>query len=364
MEFQCTEDDALSHDELMMDEAENNSGPPPEDLSDFSQEEEHIEAIERLNLDEGLHGGLNGGLGGNGNLHRDGNPHRDGNDDPLADSLHPPTEPPRNDSPEPSSSQNSRPDCSQDSNQPIPESPQPSEEPSENRRRSIAAVRIPDSLSDAGRFDLPLSRYSHPLKLLVPNPEHLKSIESQSKSFGMVPPQDLPIHAGVTWSIVDMCTAPSLTPRMIEAISWFARINALASNYCWNDYVVPTLEVECTNSTKLKPLFASNGKDIKGVVLEEIMDRDAERSAAQESLDDILLADDTHELAEGDVQTSLPFLTIEVSFTAAVFRNDGGSKDEIALFGVVRATCLLNVEAFDFITVGFSFVAVCCISLH
>jgi len=212
-------------------------------------------------------------------------------------------------------------------------------------------VRIPDSLSDASRFNLRLRRYWHPSQLLVPNPEHLKSIESQSKSFGMVMPQDLPIQSGVTWSVVDLCTSPNLTPRMTEAISCFARINALASNYSWNDFAVPTQEVECTATTKLKPLFASNGKDIKGVVLEEMMDRDGGR-AAQESLDDILLADDANDLSEGDVQKSLPFLTVSVGFTAAVFHNERNGKEEVAIFGVVRVTTLLNVDAFDFITVS------------
>jgi hypothetical protein len=154
----------------------------------------------------------------------------------------------------------------------------------------------------------------------------------------------------VTWSIVDHCTAPNLSQRMIEAISLFARLNALASNYSWNDFTVPTQEIECSASTKLKPLYSTNGKDIKGVVLEEMMDKDGER-VARGTLDDILLADDASELAEGEVQRSLPFLSISVGFTAAVFHNERSGKEEIALFGIVRVTTLLNVDAFDLIIV-------------
>ena len=300
MEFQCTDEDALSHDGQMEDDAQEPPNSPDHSQIESvgSQDAQHISQADP--------------------------------DDPLP---------------------LSQPSSSQPAESSQPDSAHPSE-PGDgaNRRRSIAAVRIPDSLSDANRFNLRLKRFWHPSQLLIPNPEHLKSIESQSKSFGMVVPQDLPIHAGVTWSIVDICTAPNLTQRMIEAISCFARINALANNYSWNDFVVPTQEVECTASTKLKPLYASNGKDIKGVVLEEMMDRDVDRQA-QDTLDDILLADDAVELAEGDVQKSLPFLTISVGFTAAVFRNERSGKDEVALFGIVRVTTLVNVDAFDFIVV-------------
>ena len=227
--------------------------------------------------------------------------------------------------------------------------PSSQESASGNRARSIAAVRIPDSISDAGRFPLRLDRYFHPAGLLVPNPEHLKSIESQSKSFGMVQPQDHPIHAGVSWSFVDYCTAPGLSQEMLKVLYFFATLNGLAGNHSWNGYVVPTEEIECTKNVKLKPLYAPNKKDIKGVLLEENVEKEELQQHLGSVMDDILLADDRHELVEGDVHTSVPFFSINVGFTSCVFKKD--SKDDVALFGIVTVTSLMNVNTLDMMLV-------------
>ena len=229
--------------------------------------------------------------------------------------------------------------------------PSSQESASGNRVRSIASVRIPDSASDALRFPLRLDRYFHPAGLLMPNSEHLKSIESQSKSFGMVPPQDHPIHAGVSWSFVDYCAAPGLSQEMLKVLYFFATLNGLAGNHSWNGYVVPTEEIECAKNVKLKPLYAPNKKDIKGVLLEENVERDEHEQHHGSIMDDILLADDRHELVEGGVHTPVPFFSINVGFTACVFKKD--SKEEVALFGIVTVTSLMNVNTLDMMLVCF-----------
>lgn len=299
MEYQCTDEDALSHDGLIEGES--------------MHERENVREIEGIAPGDTL-------------------------DEPDS-SQHPVSQP---DSSQPQASQTSQAGDTDD------------EEPEgyKNRRRAIPFIYNENSLSDASRFPLPMERFYHPNHLLVvENREYFESIASQSKSFGMVYPKDHPIYAGPSWSFVDLCTSPNLSEYMIRVIDLFSKINALSYNYSWKGHTVPTMDIETTPSARLKPIYDLNGKDIKGVMLQEMIEKGEER-ASKGPFDEILLADDASELAEGDAHKSLPFLSISVGFTAAVFHNERAGKEEVALFGVVRVTTLLNVDAFDFIIVS------------
>lgn len=228
----------------------------------------------------------------------------------------------------------------------------PSQEvPVTGRQRSIGAVRSADSVTDARRYPLRLTRYWHPAGLLRVTPQHLRSIESQGKCFGMVAEADFPIYAGVTWSFVDYCPA-GLTEQLQKVLYLFALLNSMANNFNLNKLAVPTEEIECTANVRLRLKYDPNKKNVLGVLLQEIVDRDEEAQAGAGRFGSVLLADDSADLQSGPKYTQLPFFEINLGFTAALFRVEGSDREEIAQFGVVSVTSLINVDSLRLILVS------------
>ena len=216
------------------------------------------------------------------------------------------------------------------------------------RQRSVAEIHIPNSLTDSERYPLCLERYFHPDNLLLPKPSDLLSIESQSKTFSMQEADDLHESAGLTWSFVDLCPA-GLSDELRQVLYFFDIINGMANHHIWNGFTVPTEPLMCSEHTRLKPKYMPNLKDICGVVLDEFRDSDEGPSEST------LLADDSCELVAGTRQSEMPFLRINVGFTAAVYKStQGETDDKYAIFGVVSVTSLLNVDSLRLILVSFT----------
>ena len=130
---------------------------------------------------------------------------------------------------------------------------------------------------------------------------------------------------------------------------FFDIINGMANHHIWNGFTVPTEPRMCSEHTRLKPKYMPNLKDICGVVLDEFRDSDEGPSEST------LLADDSCELVAGTRQSEMPFLRINVGFTAAVYKStQGETDDKYAIFGVVSVTSLLNVDSLRLILVSFT----------
>ena len=310
MEFepmQCTEDDAISHDEFRQ-ELENGDAFHDDvqgaDIPEGMDEDVQMEESNRAN--------------------------------------------PAEEEDTPSSSQESGPQFSQGGNQGSSQQSNVSEE--QHQRRSFG--RMPssymraESITDATRYPLELRRYYHEAGLLVPKLADLKSIESQSKIFSMETVGDLHLSAGDRWSFVDRCPA-GLSDELRKVVYLFDVLNSLSNHHPWNKYVVPTDDLGGQEYTRLKPKFAPDQKTITGVLYSEMQDSDE-----REERFDSMLEDDSGDLQSGTVYRSMPLLCIDVGFTAAVFRAAGSDKEEFALFGVVTVTGLANVDTLELIKVS------------
>lgn len=295
--MQCTEDDALSHENFLADQ---------EFGEDNSQSRDGIR--DDMNLDD---------------TERSENENNE--EDP------------------PSSSQESDIQFSQ------PESSQHSSHSEQTNRR--VQGRVPssymkgDSITDATRYPLQLRRYYHEAGLLVPKPKDLRSIESQSKIFSMEETGDLHLSAGDRWSFVDRCPA-GLSEELRKVVYLFDVLNSLSNHHCWNQYVIPTEDLGGREYCRLKPKFAPDQKTITGVLFSELQDSDE-----REERNDSMLEDDSGDLQTGTVYRLMPFLTVDVGFTAAVFKPEGSEREEFALFGVVTVTGLANVDTLELIKV-------------
>ena len=344
---QCTEDDALSHDNFTGQEA---SGTPYA----------HSEADA---MDVETDGGQNCD-NNEGQRKR----HRSGEDEEMPSSQdsedsHSPSQdshPPSQDSHPPS--QDSHPP-SQDSRARQGSCPRTQTPPDSNRQttprrqQAPSRVRLPASymragtITDRSRYPVELQRYYHPSELMVPRRRDLLSIESQSKSFSMTEVEDLQPFAGLSWSFVDEFKA-GLSEELRKVLFLFDVLNGLANHHPWNGYVVPVEAVGCSDDAKLRPKLMADNKTITGVLFSELHDTDDEPERLNS-----MLEDDSGDLQTGTVMRSLPFLSISLGFTVAVLEIDG--KEEFMQFGVVTVTGLANVDSLQFILVSRRFAPVC-----
>ena len=231
-------------------------------------------------------------------------------------------------------------------------------EPNE-RRRSIASIRIPGSICDAETYPLLLRRFWHPQGLLVPKQEYLSSIESQSKSFGMIAPCDNPESMGLTWSFVDIAC---LSDHLRRVIYFFSTIEAMSKHHNWNGFVVSTTNLQ----NNLQPRFAPGNKDVNGVLCCKDNDEAPQtsfRGARGVNINSLMSMGESN--SSGPVYQSMPLLNIKVGFTGATYESSI-PVDEVedepeytnkhAVFCVVYVNWLVNVNFLPLVLVRYFFI--------
>jgi hypothetical protein len=230
------------------------------------------------------------------------------------------------------------------------------------RVRRHEEIAVPNSVTDYSKFPFPMSRFFHCDRLMVPPLDLLRTMDSQSRSFSMESPTDLPEYSGAPISFVWICNN-NLPKQLLEVLYFWDIIQAMSVHFPWTGFVVPTSNLQ--DNLQLTTVK----KHVTGVQRRrerETGDVPSLGSKRGVDLTKLLISSECN--TSGVVYDSLPLISISVNYTAAVYNRStgddesdadcgselGGESDQdeyYMCFGVVTIRSLVNVDLMKLIMV-------------